>query len=84
MINTVYKTRSESGMSEVYCYYFSLLESVAELSGQLFQAVLTVPDIDADSAADSAIGTCTSIITGDRSSCGFSDDDDEVSDQVSK
>ena len=59
-------------MNEIYHYYFSLLESVAELSGQLFQAVLTVPDID----TDSAIGTCTSIITGDRSSCRFSDDDE--------
>ena len=42
----------------------------------MFQAVLTVPDID----ADSAIGTCASIITGDRSSCRFSDD--EVSECV--
>ena len=66
-------------MNEVYHYYFSLLESVAELSGQLFQAVLAVPDID----ADSAIGTCASIITGDRSSCRFSDDD-EVSEWVSE
>ena len=59
-------------MSEVYHYYFSLLESVAELRVPMFQAALTVPDID----ADSAIGTCTSIITGDRSLCGFSDDDE--------
>ena len=35
----------------------------------MFQAVLTLPDID----ADSAIGTYASIITGDRSSCRFSD-----------
>ena len=72
MNSTVYKTRRESSTSEIYCYYFSLLESVAELSGQLFQPVLTVPDID----TDSAIGTCASIITGDRSSCRFSDDDE--------
>ena len=39
----------------------------------MFQAAqLTVPDID----ADSAIGTCTSVITDDRSSCKFSDDDE--------
>ena len=44
----------------------------------MFQAALTVPDID---DADSAIGTCTSIITGDRSSCRFSDDE-EVSESV--
>ena len=44
----------------------------------MFQAAqLTVPDID----ADSAIWTCTSIITDDRSSCRFSDDD-EVSECV--
>ena len=41
----------------------------------MFQAALTVPDID---DADSAIWTCTSIITG---SCRFSDDD-EVSECV--
>ena len=39
----------------------------------MFQAALTVPDID---DADSAIWTCTSIITDDRSSCRFSDDDE--------
>ena len=44
----------------------------AELRVPLFQAALTVPDID----ADSAIGTCASIITDDRSSCRFSDDDE--------
>ena len=43
----------------------------------MFQAALTVHDID----ADSAIWTCTSIITDDRSSCGFSDDE-EVSECV--
>jgi len=43
----------------------------------VFQVALTVPDSD----ADSAIGTCTSIITDDRSSCRFSDDE-EVSESV--
>ena len=43
----------------------------------MFQAGLTVHDID----ADSAIWTHSSIITGDRSSCRFSDDD-EVSECV--
>ena len=43
----------------------------------MFQAALTVHDID----ADSDIGTCASIITDDRSSCRFSDDD-EVSEYV--
>ena len=43
----------------------------------MFQAALTVPDID----ADSAIGTCSSIITDDRSSCRFSDDE-EVSEYM--
>ena len=44
----------------------------------MFQAAqLTTHDID----ADSAIGTCSSIITDDRSSCRFSDDD-EVSECV--
>ena len=43
----------------------------------MFQAALTVHDID----ADSAIWTHSSIITGDRSSCRFSDDD-EVSECV--
>jgi len=43
----------------------------------VLQAALTVPDID----ADSAVWTCSSIITDDRSSCRFSDDD-EVSDCV--
>ena len=37
----------------------------------MFQAALTTHDID----ADSAVGTCTSIITDDRSSCRFSDDE---------
>ena len=36
----------------------------------MFQAALTVRDIDADSAMG------TSIITDDRSSCRFSDDDE--------
>ena len=40
----------------------------------MFQAALTVPDID----ADSGIGTCASSITDDRSLCRFSDE--EVSD----
>ena len=43
----------------------------------MFQAALTVHDID----ADSAIWTCSSIITDDRSSCRFSDDE-EVSECV--
>ena len=43
----------------------------------MFQAALTVHDID----ADSAIGMCSSIITDDRSSCRFSDDE-EVSECV--
>ena len=43
----------------------------------MFQAALTVHDID----ADSAIWTCSSIITDDRSSCWFSDDE-EVSECV--
>ena len=38
----------------------------------MFQAALTVHDID----ADSAIWTCASIITDDRSSCRFSDDEE--------
>ena len=38
----------------------------------MFQAALTLHDID----ADSAIGTCSSIITDDRNSCRFSDDDE--------
>ena len=39
----------------------------------MFQAAqLTVHDID----ADSAIWTCSSITTGDRSSCRFSDDEE--------
>ena len=41
----------------------------------MFQAALTVHDIDADSAMG------TSIITDDRSSCRFSDDD-EVSEYM--
>ena len=41
----------------------------------MFQAPLTVHDIDADSAMG------TSIITDDRSSCRFSDDD-EVSEYM--
>ena len=43
----------------------------------MFQAALTVPDID----ADSAVWTRSSIITDDRSSCRFSDDE-EVSECV--
>ena len=43
----------------------------------MFQAALTVHDID----ADSAIWTRSSIITDDRSSCSFSDDE-EVSESV--
>ena len=38
----------------------------------MFQGALTVPDID----AESAIGTCSSVITDDRSSCRFSDDEE--------
>ena len=38
----------------------------------MFQAARTVHDID----ADSAIGTCSSIITDDRSSCRFSNDEE--------
>ena len=38
----------------------------------MFQAVLTTHDID----ADSAIWTCSSVITDDRSSCRFSDDEE--------
>ena len=56
----------------------SILEPVAELRVQMFQAAqLTVHDID----ADSAIWTCSSAITDDRSSCRFSDDE-EVSECV--
>ena len=43
----------------------------------MFQAALTTHDID----ADSAIWTRSSIITDDRSSCRFSDDE-EVSECV--
>ena len=43
----------------------------------MFQAALTTHDID----ADSAICTCSSNITDDRSSSSFSDDE-EVSDCV--
>ena len=43
----------------------------------MFQAALTTHDID----ADSAIWTLSSIITDDRSSCTFSDDE-EVSEHV--
>ena len=43
----------------------------------MFQAALTTHDID----ADSAIWTCSSIITDDRISCRFSDDE-EVSEHV--
>ena len=43
----------------------------------MFQAALTVSDID----VDSAIGTCSSIITDDKISCRFSDDE-EVSECV--
>ena len=38
----------------------------------MFQAALTTHDID----ADSAIWTCSSVITDDRSSCRFSDDEE--------
>ena len=38
----------------------------------MFQAALTTHDID----ADSAIWTCSSIITDDRSLCRFSDDEE--------
>ena len=48
----------------------SILESVAELRVQVFQAALTTHDIDADSARG------TSIVTDDRSSCRFSDDEE--------
>ena len=41
----------------------------------MFQAALTTHDIDADSAMG------TSIVTDDRSSCSFSDDE-EVSERV--
>ena len=43
----------------------------------MLQAALTPHNIDADSAT----GTCSSIITDDRSSCRFSDDE-EVSECV--
>ena len=49
---------------------FSILESVAELKAPVFQAALTIHDIDADSARG------TSIITDDRSSCRLSDDEE--------
>ena len=56
----------------------SISEPVPELRVPVFQAAqLTVHDID----ADSAIWTCSSIITDDRSSCRFSDDE-EVSECV--
>ena len=48
----------------------SILEPVAEL--RVFQAALTTHDID----ADSAIWTRSSIITDDRSSCRFSDNEE--------
>ena len=48
----------------------SILESVAELRVQVFQVGLTVHDIDADSARG------TTIITDDRSSFRFSDDEE--------
>ena len=38
----------------------------------MFQAALTVPDID----ADSAVWTCASSITDDKSLCRFSDDEE--------
>ena len=38
----------------------------------MFQAALTVHDVD----ADSAVWTRSSIITDDRSSCRFSDDEE--------
>ena len=43
----------------------------------MFQAALTTHDID----ADSAVWTCSSTITDDKSSCRFSDDE-EVSERV--
>ena len=53
----------------------SLLESVAELKCPVFQTALTLHDIDSDSAMG------TSIVTDDRSSSRFSDDE-EVSEFV--
>ena len=50
-------------------------KSVAELRGRVFPAVIAVHDIDVDSAMG------TSIITDDKSSCRFSDND-EVSECV--
>ena len=43
----------------------------------MFQAALTVPDID----ADSGFWACSSVTTDDRSSCRFSDDE-EVSEYM--
>ena len=40
----------------------------------MFQAALAVHNID----ADSVIGTCSSIIPDDRSSCRFSDDEEVI------
>ena len=54
---------------------FSVLESVAELRVPVLQAALTTHNIDADSAMG------VSIITDDKSSCRFSDDE-EVSECV--
>ena len=48
----------------------SILEFFAELRASVFQAALTIHDIDADSAMG------VSIITDDRSSCMFSDDEE--------
>ena len=50
----------------------SISEPVAELKVPVFQAALTVHDID----ADSAIWTRSSVITDDRNSCRFSDDEE--------
>ena len=52
--------------------YFSILEFVAELSVPVFQAALTTHDID----ADSAIWTCSSVITDDECSCRLSDEEE--------
>ena len=50
-------------------WLFHILESVAELRIPVLQAALTTHDIDVDSARG------TSIITDDRSSCRFYDDE---------
>ena len=55
-------SRSFSGLISLP-HNLSILESVAELTIQVFRAALAVHDIDADSAMG------TSIITDDRSTC---------------